>query len=133
MRPLIRFFFRTLRWMLGPLLLLGEWLTRPPRLVRTPAAQASIDAECANLLLYQFATCPFCIKVRQELRRRGLTIERRDAQHSPVDRAALAAGGGRIKVPCLKISTPEGTQWLYESTHIIAWLQQHFPLPERVG
>ncbi len=81
MKTVIRLFFRTLRLVLGPFMLLWERLSRPAGLVRPPAQQAEVDQQCRNLVLYQFSTCPFCIKVRQEMHRLSLTIERRDAQH----------------------------------------------------
>ena len=65
MRWLIRSFFKTLRLVIGPFLLLGEWLTAPKGMVRAPEAQARVDAACRQLALYQFRTCPFCITVRQ--------------------------------------------------------------------
>lgn len=126
MRSLIRFFFRTLRAVLGPFMLLGETLTRPKGMVRSAEAQARVDADCARLTLYQYRTCPFCIKVRQEMRRLSLDITQRDAQHSAADRNALEAGGGKVKVPCLKIESDAGSEWLYESDKIIARLQQRF-------
>jgi glutaredoxin len=120
-------FFRTLRVVLGPFMLLWEWVTRPSGLVRPPAAQAVVDEQCRDLVLYQFKTCPFCIKVRQEIRRLALTIERRDAQHEGKNRDDLVRGGGQAKVPCLRLTDPAGnSQWLYESGKIIEYLRARF-------
>jgi glutaredoxin len=127
MKIIIRTFFKTLRAVLGPVMLLRERLTRPAGLVRTPAAQRAVDAQCQSLALYQFTTCPFCIKVRQEMRRLSLPIERRDAQKDLNHRTALSQGGGAIKVPCLQITDTAGqTQWLYDSNAIVAYLQGRF-------
>lgn len=127
MKTLIRFFFRTLRIVLGPFMLLWEWLTRPRGIVRAPEAQAQVNQSCRQLALYEFQTCPFCIKVRQEMRRLSLDIERRDAQHEGAHRDALVAGGGRAMVPCLQIAEASGeTRWLYESGAIIAYLRERF-------
>lgn len=127
MRWLIRSFFKILRLVIGPFLLLGEWLTAPKGMVRAPEAQARVDAACRQLALYQFRTCPFCIKVRQEMRRLSLPIELRDAQFDPQHRAELEQGGGRVMVPCLKITGADGSvTWLYESGQIKAWLQERF-------
>lgn len=120
-------FFKLVRLILGPFLLLKEQLTKPKGLVRSAAEQARVDTECQQLALYQFNTCPFCIKVRQEMRRLSLHVEKRDAQHSTENRQALLAQGGRTKVPCLKITGEENqTRWLYDSREIIAYLQQRF-------
>lgn len=120
-------FFRLLRLILGPVLLLKERLTRPQGVVRSSTDQARVDAACQKLVLYQFNTCPFCIKVRQEMRRLSLHVALRDAQHSEQNRQVLLAQGGSRKVPCLKISNEHGNaKWLYDSNEIIRYLQQQF-------
>lgn len=127
MKWLFRTFFRTLRLILGPVLLLKEKLTAPKGLVRTPEAQQDVDRQCRDLALYQFRTCPFCIKVRQEMRRLALDIELRDAQHDAAHREALQQGGGKAMVPCLHIREENGaSRWLYESADIIAYLRGRF-------
>ena len=127
MRIIVRAFFKTLRAVLGPILLLRESLLRPKGLVRPPERQREVDAACRSLALYQFRTCPFCIKVRQEMRRLSLEVELRDAQHEGPHRAELAAGGGKVMVPCLKITDASGqVEWLYESGKIIDYLRSRF-------
>ena len=127
MRILIRYFFRTLRLILTPVVLLSEKLGTPTAISRAPEAQARADAESAKLALYQFRACPFCIKVRKEIARLGVNLETRDAQHDQQHRAELEKGGGRIKVPCLLIRHEDGRQeWLYESDAIKSWLQDRF-------
>ena len=127
MKTVIRAFFRTLRLVLGPFMLLKERLTRPSGVQRAPQAQAVVDLQCQSLALYQFSTCPFCIKVRQEMRRLSLPIEKRDAQHHSANRDALLQGSGATKVPCLKITDSQGqTQWLQDSNAIMAYLRAHF-------
>jgi hypothetical protein len=81
MKTIIRAFFKTLRLVLGPVMLLSEFIRRPKGIVRPPAAQAEIDRQTASLALYQYQTCPFCIKVRQEMRRLSLNVNKLDAQH----------------------------------------------------
>ncbi len=130
MKVVIKLFFKTLRIVLGPFMLLWEWLSRPQSIVRTPELQTQVDAECRKLLLYQFKTCPFCIKVRQEMRRLTLNIDRRDAQGEGPNRDELIAGGGRAMVPCLRVTDASGnSQWLYESGAIIAYLRERFANP----
>jgi glutaredoxin len=127
MRPIIRAFFRTLRIVLGPFMLLLERLRQPKGVVRAPADQQLVDKQCQSLRLYQFSTCPFCIKVRQEMRALSLPIERRDAQHNLSNREELVQGGGAYKVPCLKVTEPTGqTRWIYESGAIISYLRERF-------
>jgi glutaredoxin len=118
MKPVIRLFFKTLRAVLGPFLLLGNWLTRPKGIVRPEAEQHAIDARTRTLALYHFPTCPFCLKTRRVIRRLSL------------NRAALIAGGGKPQVPCLLITDANGEQtWLYESDAINAYLNREFGEP----
>jgi glutaredoxin len=127
MKIAVRWFFRTLRVVLGPFMLLWEWLSRPRGVVRAAEARAAVDRQCRDLVLYEFRTCPFCIKVRQEMRRLSLAIERRDAQHEGPHRDELVAGGGRAMVPCLRITEASGeVRWLYESGQIIDFLRTRF-------
>ena len=95
--------FKLVRWPLVQLILLLDFLTSPRPLQRSPEAQAAVDAQTRDLALYQFRACPFCVKTRREIRRLGLNIETRDAQHNAQWRAELEAQGGRIQVPCLRI------------------------------
>ena len=127
MKPVIRAFFQTLRLVLGPVMLLKERLTNPEGVQRDAAAQAAVDAQCQSLALYQFNTCPFCIKVRQEMRRLSLPIEKRDAQHHVANRDELQQGSGATKVPCLKITEANGQiRWLQDSNAIVAHLRERF-------
>lgn len=127
MKTVIRAFFRTLRIVLGPVMLLKERLTQPAGVQRAATEQAKVDQQCQSLALYQFSTCPFCIKVRQEMRRLSLPIEKRDAQHNSANREALIEGSGATKVPCLKITEANGqTRWLQDSGTIVAYLHERF-------
>lgn len=126
-RTMIRMFFRTLRLVLMPFMLLWAKLATPKGIVRTAEAQQQIDLACDKLALYHFKTCPFCIKVRHEMARLSLPITLRDAQHDAAHRAELQQGGGKIQTPCLKIADGKGNvQWMYESGEIIKYLQQRF-------
>ena len=127
MKFVIRTFFKTLRFVLGPFTLLWEMVTTPKGIVRPVEQQQQIDMQCRGLALYQFKTCPFCIKVRRVMRSLSLNIELRDAQHDQQHRAALLQGGGQIKTPCLRITDEQGnSQWMYESDDIIRYLRQRF-------
>ena len=130
MKTVIRTFFRTLRVVLGPVMLLKERLTQPAGVQRAATAQDAVDQQCQSLALYQFSTCPFCIKVRQDMRRLSLPIEKRDAQHHAANRNELLQGSGATKVPCLKITEADGqTRWLQDSTEIMAYLRERFSAP----
>ena len=115
------------RWILGRLILLLDWVFSPRGIKRTPDAQAVMDKQTAALALYQFQACPFCVKVRRAMKRHSLTIETRDAKNNPEARQELQDMGGKLKVPCLRIEDEQGqVQWMYESNDIIAYLEQRF-------
>jgi len=127
MKFIFKAFFKTVRFVLGPFLLLWERLTPPKGVVRSPEAQKIVDQKCQALALYQFKTCPFCMKVRRAIGKLSLKIDLRDAQHDAQNRADLLQGGGQIKVPCLRITDAQGnSEWLYDSNKIIQYLQQQF-------
>ncbi|ATX75754.1 MAG: glutathione S-transferase N-terminal domain-containing protein [Reinekea forsetii] len=115
------------RWILGAIILLVERLYSPKPVQRDNDTQAAVDNETAQLTLYQYKACPFCVKVRMAMKRQSLSIETRDAKRSDSAKAELLAGGGVLKVPCLKIVDPQGaTSWLYESSDIIVYLNDRF-------
>jgi len=125
MKWFIRLFFKFVRLVLTPFMLAWEALSTPKGVQRSPESQAEMDRRTAGLTLYQFRTCPFCIKVRRTIARHSLQIERRDAQHDLVSRRELAEGGGEVKVPCLRIRDADGSErWLYESDAINHYLDE---------
>ena len=120
---------KLVRWILGRIILVLDLLTSPKPIVRDAAAQKAIDETTASMSLYQFKTCPFCVKVRRELNRHALNIETRDAKDNAEVKAELVREGGRHKVPCLRTESTDGSvTWLYESNDIIAHLKHQFKL-----
>ena len=117
--------FKLIRWPLGQLVLLVDFLTRPRRPSRPETVQQAIDARLEGMALYQFKACPFCVKTRRAMRRLGVELPLRDAKEDPESRARLEQEGGKIQVPCLYIPHDDGQpEWLYESDAIIAYLTQ---------
>jgi glutaredoxin len=118
-----------IRWVLGQIILILDFITSPKPVVREAAAQKAIDDVTASMSMYQFKACPFCVKVRRELKRHALHIELRDAKKEGEFKAELTREGGRHKVPCLRIEKSDNTvEWLYESNDIIAHLKKQFNL-----
>ena len=127
MRIVIRYFFRFIRLLLTPVMLISETLTTPKPMVRSAEGQARVEQACKRMALYQFRACPFCIKVRKEMQRLNLPIEQRDAQQVQEHRDALLSGGGKLKVPCLQITSEDGqVEWMYESETINRYLHEQF-------
>ena len=127
MKFFFKYFFKLVHLVIGPLILAWERLTSPRGVQRPAAKQQLIDQQTSQLLLYQFRMCPYCVKVRHTIKRLSLDIETRDVLREAAAREQLLAGGGTIKVPCLKITDDGGDEtWLYESVDIVRYLQQRF-------
>jgi len=120
---------KVIRWILGRIILILDFLTSPTPVKRQADVQKNIDEETATLSLYQFHACPFCVKTRRHLKRHALHIQLRDAKAEGEFKAELIEEGGRHKVPCLRIEKADNSvQWLYQSNTIIAYLDDRFSL-----
>lgn len=120
---------KLLRWIIGKIILFINVISLPKQGKRTNEEQSRVDKECENLTLYQFQACPFCIKVRRQIHRLNLKLSLADAKNDPNAREELLSGGGKLKVPCLKIESSENeVRWMYESSDINQYLEQRFPL-----
>lgn len=124
---MIKLFFRGVRTVLGPILLLGEKLFPPKTLPVQQLNQAEIEKAETQLALYQFRACPFCIKVRRQSKRLGLSLETRNVLKNQDWHDELEQLGGKRKVPCLRIENEAGqTEWLYQSKAINNYLSERF-------
>jgi glutaredoxin len=121
------FIFKPVRWLLGQIIILVDWLTRPKPVERSAEEQKEVDEQTKNMVLYQFQQCPFCVKTRRSIRRLALDIEKRDARNDPRWNQELINEGGKYQVPCLKIVADDGSvEWMYESTVINQYLDEKF-------
>ncbi len=121
----MKIILKALREGLGRVIVFFDWVFSPKKMKRSEQVQSSVDKETKSLKLYQFYACPFCIKTRRAIKRLNLKIETRNAQSGQY-RAELLAGGGEVKVPCLRIQQSDKVTWMYESSDIIAYLEQRF-------
>lgn len=120
---------KLIRWLLGRLILAFDFTFRPRRRVLTAEQKQQQQQGAQDLSLYQYLACPFCVKVRREMRRLDLTIPVRDAKADESSRQQLEQEGGKLKVPCLRIDSNDGeSQWLYESNDIIDYLRNRFAI-----
>ncbi len=121
------FIFKPIRWVLGQIIIFIDWATRPKQVERAAEVQKEVDAQTGKMALYQFQQCPFCVKTRRQIRRLSLNIETRDARNDPNWNQELINDGGKYQVPCLKITSDDGSvEWLYESTEINQMLDKQF-------
>ena len=116
---------KLLRQGLGRLVIFISFFVPVKKQKRNSHEQQCINKKTEKLSLYQFYACPFCLKTRRAFTRLSLNIKTHDAQTNPA-RSELLNGGGQIKVPCLRIDKDSETIWLYESSEIIKYLEQHF-------
>jgi len=114
-----------IRWPIGRLILLINFVFSPTSPKRTSTEQAKFDVKTKGLSLYQLPSCPFCVKVRRTMKREGLNVELRNINQKNDYREELIREGGKRTVPCLRIEKTDGqVEWLYESSDVIAHLQQ---------
>jgi glutaredoxin len=116
---------KIIRWLLGRLILVLNFIFAPKKVKRKADLQQKIDQETKSLQLYQFAACPFCVKVRRTMRRHSLNIQLVDAKQTD-NKKVLAEQGGEVKVPCLRIEENNTVTWMYESSDIVAYLEKRF-------
>jgi glutathione S-transferase len=84
-------------------------------------------SEKSQLSLYEFASCPYCARVRGFLAELGETVELRDVANDRSRLLELVGATGSQMVPCLRIEKPEGeVEWMRESADIIEYLRDHF-------
>jgi glutaredoxin len=115
---------KLVRWIVGSLILFFDWVFTPRGIKREAKLQATIDQQTAGMSLYQYPACPFCVKVRRAMKRNSLNIQTVDAKRCDISKQALVKGGGKLKVPCLRIEESVGdVRWMYESSEIISYLE----------
>lgn len=115
---------KLIRKTLGALIITGDRVfPAQAEIQRTDAEKQALAPELAQLALYQFQGCPFCLKVRRAMKRMDLSIRLVNCENEGADRTALEREGGELQVPCLRIDRPgQKTTWLYESDAIIEYL-----------
>ena len=114
---------KLIRFVIGRIILLMDYITRPSPIVRSKEDQDRVNAAVSGLSLYQFNACPFCVKVRRHMWRQSLKIELRDVKNSNEIKCELVREGGKLKVPCLRIEvSKQEVIWMYSSDEICAFL-----------
>jgi len=121
-----------LRWVIGRLILLLNFVFSPRGIKRDEKQQTLINEQTKSLTLYQFPACPFCVKVRRQMKRLSLTVSMVDAKQE-VNKQELLTQGGSPKVPCLRIEDTNGNvEWMYESSVINTYLTERFSAKEQL-
>jgi len=113
------------RWILGRIILLLNFIFAPKKRQRSADDQQQVEQKAQSLSLYQYNACPFCVKVRREMRRQNVNIHLVDAKQES-NKQELVSEGGKLQVPCLKINNNGKVEWLYESKAIMSYLNTEF-------
>lgn len=116
---------KIIRWLLGRLILLLNFIFTPKKRKRPQEIQQQVDDATKNMQLFQYQACPFCVKVRRAIRRNGLNINTVDAKKAE-NKQQLVEQGGTLKVPCLRIEENNQVTWMYESSDIVEYLEKRF-------
>ena len=88
------------------------------RYARSPAPSED------RLALYHSHSCPFCALVTSAIDRLGLDVELREIFEEPRYREQLVEARGRVTVPVLRITSPDGEErWMPESHDIVRYLE----------
>lgn len=118
---------KVIRFILGNIFLALDKIFAPRPRIRSPEDQARVNAEAKKFSLYQFETCPYCIKVRRAAKRLNIPLETHDILKDQALEVELIREGGQRQVPCLRIKSESGEiRWMYESDDIIQFLQLKF-------
>ncbi len=117
------FILKAARNGLGLIIVFFDWVSRPTPIKRSAEQQNKVQEAVSGLSLYQLYACPFCVKTRRAIHRLNVEIDARDINKNADYRTQLEQGGGRIKVPCLRIEKDNEIQWMYESNDIIKYLE----------
>jgi len=124
MSTLLSLILKIVRNGLGYVIIFFDWVSRPKPIQRSATEQETVQSKFTGHSLYQLTACPFCVKTRRAIHSLGIDLEIRDLNKVSANRTELENGGGKVKVPCLRIDSDTGTEWMYESNDIIAYLQK---------
>jgi glutaredoxin len=113
-----------IRKILGFLILtLDRIFTPKSEVSRTPADQAALDRKLSAWTLYHLEACPFCVKVRRQMKRLAITIPLKEINDRSEYHEELMKGGKLDQVPCLRYLDESGAEkWMYESSDINSFL-----------
>lgn len=118
---------KLIRFVLGNLILFFDFIFTPKSQIRSIENQGQVDQQTRALVLYHLNLCPFCVKVRRQIKRLGLNIAMKDVGTDSSAQAELMAGGKIDQVPCLRETDASGAvRWIYESDEINEYLQKRF-------
>ncbi|MEE2962294.1 MAG: glutaredoxin [Myxococcota bacterium] len=88
---------------------------------------SDLEGNPIHLVLYQYASCPFCRMVQSALRDLNYQISQKDTLRDKEARMELNRVGGKNQVPCLFINGKP----LYESQDIVHFLRTQIrPIPK---
>ena len=111
---------------LGEAIVVANKVFKPKQVQRSSDEQIRVNEACMGLSLYQFHRCYFCTKVRRVMTALKLDIALKNINENENYHSDLVSGGGKRKVPCLRIEEDSQVTWMYNSKDIIAYLDKRF-------
>jgi len=97
-----------------------------PRVERSAVEQQRVDRLANSLTLYVVSNCSLCGKLRRHLQVLNVSVTVKDLKRCHIYEKELFAGGGKAKVPCLRIEKGSQSQWIYEFDEIVRYLDRKF-------
>ena len=97
-----------------------------PPIKRSSLEQKKVDRQACCLTLYDCQQRPFNNKIQRYIKHLNVAVTVKNLNRCHTYQKELLSGGGRAQVPCLRIETPSGSRWLYESEDIIRYLNRKF-------
>lgn len=79
------------------------------------------------ITLYHKPACPFCHKVFDAIKEKGIEVEMKDITEDAQAASELEDLGGKMQVPFLLDTDRQ--KMMYESEDIIAYLDEHYAAP----
>ena len=114
---------KLIRWILGRMIIFLDFVFTPKKRLRDKNSQYSVNKISKSYSLYQYYTCPFCVKVRRFLKKESINVELIDAKNE-FFKKDLIQNGGMLKVPCLRVESKKQVKWIYESNDIIDFISK---------
>lgn len=86
-----------IRWFVAALILFFEKVFSQKSVLDDADSLAKIDEKTAKLTLFQYKSCPFCVKVSMDMKCLGQIVANKDEKRNDEARGVLLAGG-KLKV-----------------------------------
>jgi len=88
--------------------------------------QQRVDRLAFQMTLYDHSTCAESIRARHHIKELNIPITVKNLKRCHAYEKELLSGIGRVKVPCLRVETQDGSRWIQEFDEIMVYLDDKF-------